>query len=51
MAMSIAQEGSGFPFFATCVFDYLCGKDVNDITIDDVPDYEARDLLCKVSKK
>lgn len=50
MAMSLSQSGSGFPFFASCMFDYICGKDVNEVTVDinNVPDYEARDLLFKV---
>ena len=50
MFMSLAQGGSGFPFFANCVFDYICGKDINDIKveIDAVHNCEAHDLLTKV---
>ena len=50
MALSLAQGGGGFPFFATSFYDYLCRKDVNSICIDidQVPDYEACDLLDKV---
>ena len=50
MAMSLAQGGNGFPYFATSFYQYICGKDVNDIWIDtdSVPDYEARNLLIKV---
>lgn len=50
MALSLAQEGSGFSFFAPCMFDYICGKDVHEITVDvnSVPDYEAHDLLLKL---
>ena len=50
MAMSLAQDGNGFPFFAPSMFDYICGKDVGEITVDinHVPDYEARDFLFKV---
>ena len=50
MVMSVAQGGSGFPFFAPCVFDYICGMEVNEIFVDvhHVPDYEAYELLCKV---
>ena len=47
---SLAQGGSGFPFFAKCVFDYICGKDVNDIEveIDAIYNFEVHDLLTKV---
>ena len=49
MCMCLAQGGSGFPFLAKCVFEYICGKDINDIKIDmnDVHDAGARDILQK----
>ena len=48
MVMSLAQDGSGFPFFGSCVYDYICGKDMNNIEMESVPDDEAYLLLCKV---
>ena len=51
MGMSIAQEGSGFPFFSHTGYKYLCNEDVgslDDITIEDVPSPDARNLLEKV---
>ncbi len=53
MAMAVAQDGSGFPFFATCLYDYICGKDLTDIEVDIemVPDAEAYILLSEVSIK
>ena len=51
MAMALAQDGSGFPFLAPCVYKYLCGMDLSCINIDpdEVPDYEVRDFLQKVT--
>lgn len=50
MAMSLAQGGSGFPFFSPCVFKYLCGVDISSIPIqhNQVPDPDAMELLEKV---
>ena len=51
MGMSIAQEGSGFPFFSHTGYKYLCNEDVGslqDIKIEDVPSPDARNLLEKV---
>ncbi len=38
VGMSITQGGPGFPFFAPCVYDYVCGKQLDAIvpTIEDV---------------
>ena len=51
MAMSLVQDGSGFPYLAPCIYQYLQGVKVHDISvsIDDVADYNVRGLLEKVS--
>ena len=51
MAMSLPQEGSGFPFFAPCAYKCLCGMDPSAIAIlpDEVPDFEAQALIEKVN--
>ena len=51
MVMSLTQGGSGFPFLAECIFDYICGVDIKDVkvTIDTVPDYDVYSSLRKVS--
>ena len=50
MGMSIAQEGSGFPFFSHTGYKYLCNEDVGhlDIIMPDVPSPDARNFLEKV---
>ena len=50
MSMALAQDGSGFPFFAGCMYQYLCGKKISDIEVDieAVPDYEVYQFLTKV---
>ena len=50
MAVALSQGGSGFPFFAPCVFEYLKGTVIQEInvTIGEVPDWETRVFLEKV---
>ena len=50
MAMSLAQGGSGFPYFASCIYQYLQGVSLQEVSvrIDDVADYDVRVLLEKV---
>ena len=52
IAMSLSQDGSGFPFFSPCLYQYLSGKELCNIKVipDEVPDFEARDLLYKVRR-
>ena len=52
MGMSIAQQGSGFPFFSWTAYNYLCGDSTNDLelTIADIPLTNARNFLEEVSK-
>ena len=47
MVMVLAQDGSGFPFFANTIYEYICGKDLKDIDVDieSVPDGDAYFLL------
>lgn len=33
MAQSIVQGGSGYPFFAACVYSYLCGECISAINV------------------
>ena len=50
MGMSIAQQGSGFPFFSQTAYKYLCNEDVSslEVIIADVPFPDVRDFLEKV---
>ena len=50
VGMSIVQGGSGYPFFAPSVYDYITGKDVCSIypSIEEVPDLDVRDCVLKV---
>ncbi len=50
MAMSLVQQGSGFPFIAPPVYQYLCGTEMHmiELTTEDVPNYEVRLLLHEV---
>ena len=49
--MSLAQQGSGFPFFGNSTFLYLCSQDISniDVAVDEVPDHETRTLIKQVS--
>ena len=49
--MSLIQGGSGYPFFAPSVYDYICGQDVCSIvpTIDEILDPELKTALVEVS--
>ena len=40
MGVSIMQGGSGYPFFAPCVYDYLCGKQPWELNVsrEEIPD-------------
>lgn len=50
MAMSLVQGGSGFPFFAPPMYQYLCGMEMSSIAVStqDVPNLEVLSLLEKV---
>ena len=52
MAVSLSQGGSGYPYICKGVYDYLCGKELNEITIDYtiIPDYDIKLLVSKVNK-
>lgn len=51
IGMSLIQGGSGYPFFAPAVYDYICGQDVCNIvpTIDEIPDAQLKTALVEVS--
>ena len=51
MAMSIVQGGSGFPFLAPAVYEYLVSGKCTGITLQnsDVPDHTLQFVLSKVS--
>lgn len=51
MAMSIVQGGSGFPFLAPPIFQYICGVEIRRISIsnEDVPEYDVKKLIEDVS--
>ena len=50
MAMSLAQDGSGFPFFAPPLYQYICGTEISSVKIaaDDVPKVEVKAFLDEV---
>ena len=50
MAMAVIQGGSGFHYFAPCIYHYLCGAEVSFISVsaDDIPDYEVSSVVQKV---
>lgn len=50
IGMSLVQGGSGFPFFAPSVYEYICGKELCSITIgrDEIPCSEVNNTLTKV---
>jgi hypothetical protein len=50
MGVSISQGGSGYPFFAPCVYDYLCGKQIRELKVyvSEIPDEEVVSALKKV---
>lgn len=50
MAGALAQGGSGFPIFSPCVYSYMKGSDIDGIavSVEEVPDYEVRDVIAKV---
>ena len=44
IALSLSQDGSDFPFFAHCVYDYICGNSAASkvkATIEEVPDVQT----------
>ena len=51
MAMAIVQGGSGFPFFASSVYAYLCGSPLAAIKVptEEVPNFEVKVLLDQVN--
>ena len=52
MSVCLSQGESGYPYICKGVYDYLCGNELNEITIDYtiIPDYEIKLLISKVNK-
>ena len=50
MALSIAQQGTGFPFFGLATFKYLCSDDLKEIevSVGETPDPIVWILIEKV---
>ena len=50
MPMSLLQQGSGFPYLARPVYEYLCGCDPSQaaVGVEDVQDYEVVTLANEV---
>ena len=50
--MSLLQDGSGIPFLAPPVFQYLCGTSAEhvQVCIDDSPTLEVKGLVQSVSR-
>lgn len=51
MAMSIVHGGSGFPYMASPMYEYLCGTDMSEIKVNkfDVPNTEVKHLFDQVN--
>ena len=50
IGISLVQGGSGFPFFAPSIYDYISGVDLCSIVIqrDEIPDSDIALTLEKV---
>ena len=50
MAMSLLQQGSGFPYLAPSVYQYISGVSIPsiDVSIEDVSNFELRSIIDKV---
>ena len=48
--MSLAQQGSGFPFLSSTAYHYLANKDIAsfEVVLEDIPNPEIRTLLARV---
>ena len=53
MAMSVCQGGSGLPFLAEPVYNYLCTGELREIeiTTEDIPDPSLQFVIQKVRMK
>lgn len=51
MALSIANGGVGFPFMYKGVYEYICGKDVNEVATSEevIPELTVKETIRKVS--
>ena len=51
MAMSLLQQGSGFPYLAPPVYQYISGVEVSkiDVSVEDIPNVEFRSIIEKVA--
>ena len=51
VGMSLVQEGSGYPFFAPAIYEYICGQDIGSIspTVDEIPNAQLKTTLVEVS--
>lgn len=52
IAISLVNGGSGFPYMAPPMYQYLCGVDMseNKVSLEDVPSFEVKEMLQKVSQ-
>ena len=50
MGSSIAQGGSGYPFFAPCIFSYIAGEDLGDMKVarEEIPIFDVASALERV---
>ena len=50
MTMSLLQQGSGFPYLAPSVYQYISGVSISsiDISIEEVSSIELRSIIDKV---
>ena len=51
VAVSVVQAKATYPFFSKAMFQFMCGKRINEIdyTIADVADCDMRTLIEKVN--
>ena len=50
MSMSLLQQGSGFPYLAPSVYQYISGVSMSsiDVSIEEVSNIELRSIIDKV---
>ena len=50
VAMGLVQGGSGIPFLAPPVYNYLCGMSMQavKVSLEDAPNFEVQELVEKV---
>lgn len=52
MALSFLQGGTGFPFLAPCIYDFICGLPIASLqpSVDHIPDPQEREIALQISE-